>query len=231
MDQYADIDTIVETVTQDMNFAITTQEDLKSIVPDIAWQTARGVRFNGGDVEIVRYALLDSNPVFTFDDSNTQENSVILTTLPLSEVYTRIEYVNQGNNYLKQPKHRHYKRNVAKYGENEITCEFYVYHNEQNSLDYFSFWLNRITHPWCRVKLTGYLDSFKLDILDVVEIDLGTVKFYDTTKGYPVTHYLQGAVEQGLWNGTGYIEEINARLDERLIDYTIRLPFKLGDIA
>lgn len=83
-------------------------------------------------------------------------------------------------------------------------------------------WLNRVIKPFLLLTFTTYIENINLEPYDRVSVNLGTLNFYDPSKGSPFTNIPSNMLSTSLsWEG--YISELNLRSKEGLIDITITL--------
>ncbi len=222
--------TVVDAAPKTTHFIYTNREDLRNVIPEIAWQTNKGVRrtrLAGEDVyELIDFTVKGA-PVFAFTDHNVLRGSIKYGFTEESSLKTVFMADFQTNDNLAEIETIKYRKNVAKYGEKILDTDMYVYKEYDDADVAFQWWRDKLSKVYYSIKFTGFLDAFGLELWDRVSIDFGDSRFYDPTKGSPFSN-THTATPIG-WRSEGLIKSIRPNFSEGLIEFTVELDTVLGE--
>lgn len=222
--------TVTDPNPKTVNFTYTSQEDLKSIIPEIAWQSNKGVRRSRAGGEDV-YELIDLTnlgpPVFAFTDHNILRDSISYGYSTEESLKTVFSADFQGRDYLEDVRTIKYKKNVDKYGEKLLDVDMYIYKEYDDADAAFKWWRDKLSRVYYVIKFTGFLDAFGLEVWDRVSVDFGDSRFYDPAKGSPfnLTHT---ATPIG-WRSEGTVKAVRPNYYEGLIEFRVELDTVTGE--
>jgi hypothetical protein len=109
--------------------------------------------------------------ISTITESDLEVNSMSLTCSPTEDLVTkmvvewRITYAQDNMNKLIL------RHNVAYYGIQEETFEFYIYNQPDIVWKAATFWLIRKANTWKHLKFTTFLNKLNIESLDCVTLD------------------------------------------------------------
>lgn len=217
--------TTIDTAPNNVNFAYTSVEDAEDVVPEIAWQANKAVRYtrqNNDDVlELIDLTNTTDPPVFEFNEDNVLRDSIKYGYSSSDDLYTVFKADFQTNDHEKDLKVIRLKKNVDLYEENVLDTDYYIFRSKAVAKEKFSWWRDKLSRYYHVVRLTGFMDAFGLEVWDRVSVNLDTTNFYDPTLGTPFTH--THTAEPETWVGTGRIKEIRPDLEKGLIEFTIEI--------
>jgi len=208
-----------------VNFTYMNVEDAEDVIPEIAWQANKAVRYtridNDDALELIDLTDTVSAPVFTFNENNVKKDSIQYGFTSKDDLYTIFKADFQTNDMLKELETIRLKKNVDLYEELPIETDFYIFKNKSTAKTKLTWWRDKLSEYHYVVKLTGFMDAFGLEVWDRVNVNLDTTSFYDPADGTPFQHTHTASPQR--WVGYGRVKEIRPNLKEGLIDFTIEI--------
>lgn len=213
-----------------VNFGYYTVEDAEDIIPEIAWQANKAVRYtrvdNDDSLELIDLTDTSTPSLHIFNEYNVMKDTVVYGFTSKDDLYTVFNADFQTNDMLKELEVIKYKKNVAKYEESLLDVDYYIFKNKADAETHFQFWRDKLSEYHYTITFTGFMDAFGLEVWDRVSIELDTSTFYDPTDGTPFvnTH----APEPQRWHSQGRIKRMSPNLVEGTIEFFIELDTILG---
>lgn len=208
-----------------INFVYLNVEDAEDVIPEIAWQANKAVRYtridNDDALELIDLTDTTSTPVFTFNENNVKKDSIQYGFTGKDDLYTVFKADFQTNNMLKELETIRLKKNVDLYDDQPLETDFYIFKSKATAKSKLTWWRDKLSEYHYVVKLTGFMDAFGLEVWDRVNVDLDTTNFYDPADGTPFQHTHTASPQR--WTGYGRIKEIRPDLKEGLIEFTIEI--------
>ena len=229
------IEYMSELVTQDaspntVNFVLQDVEDAQDIIPEVAWQANKGVRFSrldGNDIiQLIDLTDYTQEPLHTFLDSNVLKNSISYGVTLKDSVYTVFNVDFQTNDMLKELEVIKYKKNEDKYEEQVLDVDYYIFKTKSDAVTRIEFWRDKLSQYYYTIALTGFMDAFALEVWDRVAIELDVTTFYDPALGTPFVNTHEAAPQR--WHAAGRIKRASPNIGEGTIDFFIELDTLLG---
>lgn len=224
-----------ELTTEDANpkttdFAFLEIEDVQNIIPEIAWQTNKAVRFSrsgGSDIlQLIDLTDYTEEPAHIFKESNVLKNSITYSISEKDKLYTVFNADFQTNDYLKELQTIKYSKNVDKYKEVLLDVDYYVFKNKSDARTSFTYWRDKLSQYYYTIKLVGFMDAFHLEVWDRVGIELDTNLYYDPATGTPFTNTHTSTPNR--WHAAGRVKTISPDLKEGTVEFFIELDSIFG---
>lgn len=176
------------------NCAILQEEDITTIIPELLWQKGKVLResFTESDeylitiIDLYNISEDDYPSVMTFNGSNIHGEDAKLTYSSTDEIITVMSIVYQDKDYLKEPRTLTKKRNKDIYGDKRRDVDYYMYDNITTDMSILDMWLERNSDSYLIIEFTTYFDAIAIENWDHIDIDLGTINFYDPLDGTPL---------------------------------------------
>lgn len=232
MELYAGYGTDSGTIAaKDTDFAITQEEDIEQVVPEILWQRRRAARLTITESDEYELELinLDTTPdtVYDFDISKIDKNDPILFTYqPLEELKTRILANVQQNDHHINLKAVRKSNNVDVYSLKILEVDYYAFEDVDTAEADIEWWVERLSKPFGIIEFTGYIDAIGLEIWDRVTVDIGSITFKDITDNTPLTNILPTGTSINTF--IGRIIYIDAKPVQGTIRFRIKLERAMG---
>jgi hypothetical protein len=222
--QLTDIPTI-DLVPNETNFVYLSVEDAQDVVPEIAWQANKAVRYtreNNDDVlELIDLTDTTTPAVYSFTEDNILFGSVEYGFTSKDNLYTVFKASFQTNNLLKDLETIRMKKNNDIYGEEVLETDYYIFKSKTVAKQKLSWWKDKLSRFYYTIKLTGFMDAFGLEVWDRVHVSLDPSTFYDPADGTPYTHTHDADPQPII--GYGRIKEIAPDLTTGLVEFTIEV--------
>lgn len=213
-----------------VNFVYLTVEDAQDIVPEIAWQANKAVRYTRMDnddvLELIDLTDNDDPPLHTFTADNILLDSVKYGFTVKDDLYTVIKAEFQTNDLLKELKVIKYKKNVAKYEEVLLDVDYYIFKDRSVAEQHIKWWRDKLSQYYYTIEFTGFMDAFALEVWDRVAVQLDTATFYDPALGTPFVHTHTPSPQ--VWNALGRVKTISPNIEQGLIEFKIELDTIIG---
>jgi len=212
------------------SFIYESVEQADSVIPEVAWQANKGIRFSrvDGDDVVELIDLTTPGPVLhVFNDTNVLRNSVIYGFTEKDNVYTVFKGDFQTNDLEKKLETIKLKKNVDKYEEIVYETDYYIFKQKASAKTSLEFWRDKLSQYYYTVELTGFLDAFALEVWDRVAIELSDLSFYDPALGSPFTNTHTATPLS--WSASGRVKSMSPDLKTGLVQFRIELDTILGD--
>lgn len=211
-------------------FVYESVEQATSVIPEVAWQANKGIRFSrvdGNDV-VELIDLTTPGPVLhVFDDTNVLRNSVVYGFTEKDNLYTVFKADFQTNDLTKEIETIKLKKNVDKYDEVLLETDYYIFKDKASAKTSLEFWRDKLSQYYYTVELTGFLDAFALEVWDRVAIEISDASFYDPSLGSPYTNTHTATPLS--WSASGRVKSMSPDLKTGLVQFKIELDTILGD--
>ena len=214
----------------DVSFAYTDVEQAANVIPEVAWQGNKAIRFSRQDNEDILEAIDLTNPgsvLHTFSNLNVLRESVTYGFTSKDNLYTIFKADFQTNDLLKKLETLQYKKNHDKYGKEILKTEYYIFPDKADAETSLQWWRDKLSQYYYTVSLTGFMDAFHLEVWDRVAIDISDISFYDPSSGTPFTN--THTATPLAWVASGRVKSISPNLKEGIIDFVIELDSISGD--
>lgn len=208
---FASVHTLLENIPS--NFGLFNQSKAIEICQKIAWQARCTMTILNN---IVYIKFLAKQPVAfdaELDLDKIQYKSVNLTFSDTEDILTKITGEYRFNLAIARKEKVIFKNNIEQYGLKEETWDFFIYNNRNYVQQAIKFWGKYYSESWKKVKLTGFLNSLKLDLFDYPELQFGST--------YPF----------GMSEVPGIVENWDYSSDTFLINMIFWTPVKAGTLA
>ena len=214
-------------------FAIYTQQDKHDILTDIVWQLGAVHRIRPNNQFDMKYLIMtgDKHPTrYIFNDSNVEVNSIVLSTTPIDDVRTNVDFVYESPDLMRSLWIENHKVNMDKYGDRRDEFEFWALRDLFTAVEVANFWLHRTESIWLTVSFNTFLDAIRLELWDYVELHLSPFVFYNIADGTPLQHHKDTVAESGMWNQKGWIRHIEYNIMQGFVNVELQLPIRIGEV-
>jgi hypothetical protein len=231
-----------------LGFSVHDADSLSTVVSDIARQQNKLIRVSNNVVSTIPLNLngtfigLDPDlerSIITFNQSNIHGGTLVLTATSLSDVITNSIVRFLSNNWLEYEEYLYKESNLDKYGNREQEEEYYTNITRaaaETTRDYWSLYEGDI---YFIVQFDSYLDTIKVEINDIVKIDLANLILDwhvppDTGAVFnemPFSNFHRVSAADDSFIGSavnGLVKEVSLKMDEGLISYTVWIPVLVG---
>lgn len=191
-----------------MDFPLLERKNIVAVLRELAFQ-ARCVIFLRDNVFYLRYLSETPSPVDTFTASDIDFNTLVMSMTRTEDLVTKLVAVYQDNHAQTDPNKIIIRHNVAKYGIQEETYDFYGYKHMPYVYKSATFWAIRKSNTWRRLSFTTPIHKIPLEVFDYITIDLPTLL------PEPVV---------------GMIISSNTDLDNQTVAFEVELPIKAGSV-
>ena len=192
-----------------MHFAVFGRKNTLEFVKELAYQARCGIYVQGTVLSLV-YLSSEGTPVGSITNDDIYLESLGLEINDTEALATKI-IATWRSDYLEQENRTIVLRhNIAKYGTQEKTIDFYAYTDRDLVEKSATFWLIRCANTWKQVKFSTPLTKLALEPFDTV------------------TLFIQMAVEE--INCNALIMQADYNSDSNQIDFVAWLPIKLGSV-
>jgi len=198
------------------SFAITERKNVFQVLQDIAFQ-ARAAIWYKNQKFYVKYLPEKVDPVETITDADMDHRSLRITSTPTEELVTKLIFNYTIDHYQGAVKGI-LRSNIALYGTQEQSYDFYIYNNLESVIKSATFWLIRKSNTWKRIVFRTYIDFLRLETWDTVRLDLNPVVFGDNR--------IAGIFSNGPIDGI--IENCVYDSENKDVELTVWLPIKWG---
>jgi len=204
-----------------LSAALREVEDIETIIPELCWQFNLATRFHYYELQLID--LRNPSPsVMTITDEHVLLNSVSYTYSPYDNIKTifRFSYL---LDILSPVKTDVFKRNVDKYGKHTLEADMWAHLRGVTPNVYRNFWMQKLSRPHRQVKFTGFLEMLKLEIWDVVTLNIND-PFLQHDKAF-LTQVPTGSLST--WNGNYFVKELATNIDNGTVDVTLEKVFQM----
>lgn len=155
------------------NFAIFDRPQILRILQEIAFQ-ARCAVFVANDTVFLKYLPVTPDSVQTITLSDVAQKSLSISLTDTEKLVTKM-VVTWRPTYADDDERKMILRhNVAKYGIQEKTFNWFIYNQPDIIRKAATFWLIRYANTWKRVTFSGYINLLNVETFDGVALNLGT---------------------------------------------------------
>ena len=224
--RYTSLGFITDGNPKTCNFALTNEEDITTIVPEVAWQKNKAVRETVED-NTFKVELIDLNnlgdSVFSFTADNIHSDPITLSFTQKEDLKTVFKVTIKKNDETLDLVKMVKKSNISLYGKTDpFTIDYYAYNTMAEARENINYWIDKLSTPYLEAEFTGYLDAIALEVWDVVDIDFGTINFYDPERGLPYDNYTTVYDSNIVVSGQAVIREINIDIQTGLIKFKVQ---------
>jgi hypothetical protein len=192
------------------NFALLDRKNIVEALQEIAFQSRCSIRLIN-DVFYISYLAEEPTTVDTFYISDIESQSVeveLTSTEDLVTKYTvdwRVSYAQDEMNKIIL------RHNVAKYGIQEGSDEYYIYNQPDIIHKVATFWLIRKSNTWKHIRFNTFLHKMNVETFDAITLDL---------RDYIASSPVKSIVEQSAFNS-----------DNQTINFECWTPVKAGTMT
>jgi hypothetical protein len=155
------------------NFAVLNQQDVLSLVADIAFQARLAVRFDGSVAKLYYLSEIPST-IRNFTDDYIAQKSLDFGFTSVDDIVTkytakwRPSYTAKDAEYV-------YKNNIATFGNKEDERDYFIYNIESLVVLSVNFWGNRLSNSWRTCRLGSFLSALAVETFDCVSVATSTL--------------------------------------------------------
>ena len=199
------------------NFPLLTRKNVIQVLKEIVFQ-ARCAFWLEDNVVMLKYLPEEPTPVDTITVSDMDaERGVEVELTETEQIVTKmnvkwhLSYAGEGEYAPSEADTTQYiilRHNVKLYGLQEQNYDWYVFNQPDIVLKCATFWLNRLSNAWKRVKFRTYLHKLNLEAFDAVTFDAA---------GYIASGPVNVVIEKADYNSA-----------ENYIDFECAVPVKAG---
>lgn len=196
-----------------MNFPILDRKNTLEVLQEIAFQARCALWLSNGTFYI---KYLPEEP--TSDDTITvtdldAETGVVLEMTSTEDLVTKMIVEWHLSWAAEDPNKIILRHNVAKYGTQQDTFDFYCFNQPDIVLKAATFWLVRLSNTWKKVRFRTFLTKLALETFDTVTLDFGS-------HGYISTGSVKAVVEEATYDS-----------DSQMIDFICQAPVRSGEMT
>ena len=199
------------------NFPLLTRKNVIQVLKEIVFQ-ARCAFWLEDNVVMLKYLPEEPTPVDTITVSDMDaEQGVEVELTETEQIVTKmnvkwhLSYAGEGEYAPSEADTTQYiilRHNVKLYGLQEQDYDWYIFNQPDIVLKCATFWLNRLSNAWKRVKFRTYLHKLNLEAFDAVTFDAA---------GYIASGPVNVVIEKADYNSA-----------ENYIDFECAVPVKAG---
>ena len=156
------------------DFPILERRNILDVLREIAFQARCAIYLRDGVFYLKYLPELPTN-LQTITNSDTDAESLEIFHTDTEDLVTKLVAEWQWDYSVDEPNKLILRHNVQKYGTQEDTFSFYIYHE----LDYVhksaTFWMIRKSNTWKMLRFSTPLHLFKLETFDGVDIDISSL--------------------------------------------------------
>jgi len=153
------------------NFALLREDNLLTIIEDIAWQARCGLSLINNKIYI-KYLSEEPSSVLTIDESMIANKSINISTSDIMDMVTRFIAIWNNDYSTSENKRIIIEKNIDIFGYLEQEFNFWIYNNKECVQKSADFWSNRYGNCWKIVTFVSFLNSLKLEPFDCCLMDL-----------------------------------------------------------
>jgi len=156
-------------------FALTKQENIVSLVEDIAWQARCAIYLRNGDA-ILKYLSYSAPSTYTLTEEDVLFKSLNLSFTSTEDLITKfigtwkLDYSERDE----KTKRLTYTNNVEEFGLREEEREIYIYGVESLVKMTLYFWGYRYSNSWRVLEAATFLKSLAFEVFDAVTSNIQT---------------------------------------------------------
>lgn len=155
-----------------VNFAITTQPNVFTLLKDIAFQCRCAIWYNDGKF-FIKYLPVLSDPIEVIAPNDVDLGSVQITYTPSEDLITKFIATWKANQSDKDASKVIFRNRIEQYGTLEKTYDFYVYNDQRLVEKSAEFWIIRFSNTWKRITFRTYLHKLKIETWDTITLQGG----------------------------------------------------------
>lgn len=162
-----------------MHFPLLVRKNLLTVLQDLAIQ-ARCALWQKNDKFYIKYLSEEPTPVASIGEDDILEDSSGAGSLEISlirteELVTKLTAKWKKDYSLSESNTLILRHNIAKYGTQERTVDYFTYHHLDWVRKTATYWLIRWANTWKKIKFTTSLEFMKLEAFDAVTFTLPDV--------------------------------------------------------
>lgn len=156
-----------DTLKYPVNFIVTDKKDALTLVSEIAWQARCALNIVNG-IAYIKY--LSKRPTIVSDvrDDVIEEGTVSMYFDDFTQLVTHLTAKWRKDCIVDKDTEVVYKNNVDVYGLHKQEYTFYIYSDQSLIKKSLTFWGQRYSNLWKRVKCATFLPTVPLEYLDAI---------------------------------------------------------------
>lgn len=155
-----------------VNFVVSNQPNVFTLLKDIAFQCRCAIWFNDGKF-FVKYLPIMSDPIETIAPNDVDLGSVQITYTPSEDLITKFIATWKANQSDKEENKIIFRNRIDRYGTLEKTYDFFVFNDQRLVEKSAEFWVIRFSNTWKRITFRTYLHKLKIETWDTITLQGG----------------------------------------------------------